>query len=122
MKLNIQRTLISSFVLAGILAPVTFSSTVYSQAVELERPSWDGKENVEMFWQRYIAFKGGLTWGRSSEYPDYDKLREGDIFMVEMKQGPCLMEFFHGRWRRANDVWRWGEAMNEYAACPYVFD
>ncbi|WP_299772665.1 hypothetical protein [uncultured Pseudoteredinibacter sp.] len=127
MKFNIQSILISSFALAGIfssifLSTITLSSTAYAQASEVERLSWDGEENVELFWQRYLTSKGGITWERSSEYPDYDKVKEGDTFMVELKQGPCLMEFFHGRWRRANDVWRWGESMNEYAACPYVFD
>lgn len=127
MKFNIQSILISAFALASVfssifLSSIVFTSTAYAQTADVERLNWDGKENVELFWQRYIASKGGLTWGRSSEYPDYDKVKEGDTFMVELKQGSCLMEFFHGRWRRANDVWRWGEAMNEYAACPYVFD
>ncbi|MCV6623164.1 MAG: hypothetical protein OIF51_15595 [Cellvibrionaceae bacterium] len=120
MKLNIQSNLVSFCTLAAVLSSI--ASTAYAQTAEVERLNWDGKENVELFWQRYIASKGGLTWERSSEYPDYDKVKEGDTFMVELKQGPCLMEFFHGRWRRANDVWRWGESMNEYAACPFVFD
>jgi len=127
MKFNIQSILIPAFALASVfsaifLSSIVFTSTAYAQAAEVERLNWDGKENVELFWQRYIASKGGLSWGRSSEYPEYDKVKEGDTFMVELEQGPCLMEFFHGRWRRANDVWRWGEAMNEYAACPFVFD
>ena len=42
--------------------------------------------------------------------------------MVELAQGPCLMEFFHSRWRRANDVRRWDESHNEFGGCPYVFD
>ena len=36
---------------------------------------------------------------------------------VEVEQGPCLLEFFQSRWRRANDVRRWDEAMNEVAGC-----
>lgn len=113
MKFNIQSILIPAFALASVfsaifLSSIAFTSMAYAQVTEVERLNWDGKENVELFWQRYIVSKGGLTWGRSSEYPDYDKVKEGDTFMVELKQGPCLMEFFHGRWRRANDVWRWG--------------
>ena len=42
--------------------------------------------------------------------------------MVEVKSGLCLMEFFHTRWRRANDVRRWDDRFNEYAGCAKVFD
>ncbi|MBB6522454.1 hypothetical protein [Pseudoteredinibacter isoporae] len=87
-----------------------------------DRLVWDQQENVEQFWDRYIDSRGGLSWERSTDYPEYDKVKEGDTFMVELEQGPCLMEFFHSRWRRANDVWRWGEDMNNYGGCPYVFD
>ncbi|GAA6153491.1 hypothetical protein [Pseudoteredinibacter isoporae] len=87
-----------------------------------ERLVWDQQENVEAFWERYLASRGGLSWERSVHYPEYGQVNEGDTFMVELEQGPCLMEFFHSRWRRANDVWRWGEAMNNYGGCPYVFD
>lgn len=89
---------------------------------ENDRLIWGPQENVEKFWERYIASRGGLSWERSATYPEYDKVKEGDTFMVVLEQGPCLMEFFHNRWRRANDVWRWGEDMNNYGGCPYVFD
>ncbi len=42
--------------------------------------------------------------------------------IIEVESGPCLMEFFHTRWRRANDVRRWVAAFNEYGGCPDVFD
>lgn len=89
------------------------------QAWDDESAQWTG---LERFWERYAERKGGLTWGRGGEYPDYPKVKEGDTFMAEVAQGPCLMEFFHNRWRRANDVRRWDDAFNEYAGCPYVFD
>lgn len=78
--------------------------------------------DVESFWMEYVTSNGGLTWDRSSEYPEYSKVKERDTFIVELSQGPCLMEFFHERWRRANDVVRWNEKLNEVAGCPYVFD
>lgn len=31
------------------------------------------------------------------------------------------MEFFHNRWRRANDVRRWDPLFNEHGGCPDVF-
>ena len=88
--------------------------------------AWDGQQqqwvSVEQFWVNYAGRKGGLTWGRSAEYPEYEKVNEFDTFMVELSQGPCLMEFFHSRWRRANDVQRWDPKHNEQAGCPHVFD
>ena len=83
---------------------------------------WEPGTNVEEFWAQYAASKGGLTWGTSDTYPEYEKVNEGDTFMVVLSQGPCLMEFFHNRWRRANDVRRWDESINDYGGCPFVFD
>ncbi|MFD2166100.1 hypothetical protein ACFSJY_07445 [Thalassotalea euphylliae] len=78
--------------------------------------------NVEVFWQEYAGSKGGLTFGATSTYPDYDKVNEGDTILIQLEQGSCLMEFYHSAWRRANDVWRWDEDMNNFGGCPYVFD
>lgn len=87
---------------------------------------WSGNSrswlSVEAFWLEFAETRGGLTWGRGSEYPEYEKVNEYDTFMVETGKGICLMEFFHGRWRRAQDVRRWNEALNDYAGCPHVFD
>lgn len=78
--------------------------------------------DVESFWLNYASSKGGLTWGRGSEYPEYSQVKEFDTFLVEVDQGSCLMEFFHRRWRRANDVRRWNDQLNQYGGCPHVFD
>lgn len=78
--------------------------------------------DVEAFWLQYAKQRGGLTWGRTKTYPTYSKVKEFDTLLIEVPQGLCLMEFFHSRWRRANDVRRWDEAFNEYGGCPYVFD
>ena len=83
---------------------------------------WSQILDVEQFWQDYADSKGGLTWGIAHEYPDYSLLKEGDTILIELPQGRCLMEFFHSRWRRANDVWRWHQSFNDYDGCPYVFD
>jgi hypothetical protein len=88
--------------------------------------AWDevGKEflSLEDFWMSYVKRNGGLTWGQSINYPQYDKVKEFDLFMVRIDDKICLMEFFHDRWRRANDVRRWDDAFNEYSACPIVFN
>ena len=89
------------------------------EAWDLQNTEW---VDLETFWIRYTDRRGGLTWGRRSDYPPYEQVNELDTMIVETKSGPCLMEFFHTRWRRANDVRRWDAAFNEYAGCPDVFD
>lgn len=91
-----------------------------------ELQAWDAEQKrwltPEGFWKAYAQRKGGLTWGEDTEYPDYNEVKEHDTLLIELESGKCLMEFFHGRWRRANDVWRWDNAFNQYSACPRVFD
>lgn len=76
----------------------------------------------EQYWLAWAARRGGLTWGRGADYPPYGAVKEHDTFMVETAHGPCLMAFFHQRWRRANDVWRWNDRYNDYGGCARVFD
>lgn len=115
--------------LLGLIFGVVFSLSALAapdnsdtQETSPQSVTWTQGSDVESFWLSYAESKGGLTWGRTSEYPDYDKVKEGDTLMVELKQGPCLMEFFHSRWRRANDVRRWDDSINSFGGCPYVFD
>lgn len=87
--------------------------------------AWSEKDNkwldLEAFWRSYAEQNGGLTWGQSKNYPPYNDVKEYDLFMVEVESGLCLMEFYHTRWRRANDVRRWDDKFNEYAGCADVF-
>jgi hypothetical protein len=76
----------------------------------------------DVFWHNEVTARGGLNWAQNTAYPPYGKLNEFDTFFVELRSGTCLMTFYHSRWRRANDVWRWDDAFNNYSACPYVFD
>jgi hypothetical protein len=78
--------------------------------------------DIETFWSRYAKRTGGLTWGPSEQYPPYTDVEEYDTLLIELPQGVCLMQFFHSRWRRANDVQRWDDAFNLYGGCPYVFE
>ena len=88
--------------------------------------AWDSVSerwlSPEDFWLAYAGRRGGLTWGFGREYPPYAEVKELDTFLVELDSGVCLMEFFHGRWRRANDVRRWDDRFNAYGGCPHVFD
>lgn len=88
--------------------------------------AWDAQNaelvDLEAFWLLYAERRGGLTWGRTDKYPEYDDVNEFDTLLIQLESGPCLMEFYHSRWRRANDVRRWDSAFNEYGGCPHVFD
>jgi len=108
---------ISCFLLLANLSFAQSESTTVDTG-----PEWNTGMDIESFWQAYIQSRNSKTWSQSSQYPNYEKVREGDLFMVEVEQGICLMEFFHSRWRRANDVRRWDDSFNEYSGCPYVFD
>lgn len=91
-----------------------------------KQQAWDSQDNkflsLEEFWRTYAKRNDGLTWGQSSTYPPYNDVKEYDLFMVEIGSEICLMEFFHDRWRRANDVRRWDSAFNKYSACSKVFN
>jgi hypothetical protein len=88
--------------------------------------AWDAEGQAwllpEAFWESYASRSGGVTWGRRTDYPEYGQVKEHDTLIIELDGETCLMEFFHRRWRRANDVRRWDSAFNEYGACPKVFD
>ena len=76
----------------------------------------------EEFWADYVKSRGGSRWKTRSSYPPYKQVSERDLMFIELPQGICLMEFWHQRWRRAQDVRRWSPKFNEYGGCPYVFD
>lgn len=78
--------------------------------------------SVEQFWTNFATQHQGKYWGRSEEYPTYSDVKEHDTLLVEGADGPCLMYFFHNRWRRAQDVKRWDPRFNEALGCPQVFD
>lgn len=94
-------------------------ASVGLEAWDLQHKEW---VSIEAFWIRYTDRRGGITWGRRTDYPPYAEVKELDTMIIELESGSCLMEFFHTRWRRANDVRRWDAAFNNYAGCRYVFD
>ena len=115
--------------LAAVIAflPVLTQAQSNGQVRDGQPPrAWSAAANawvsLEQFWLDYAASRGGLTWGRGAAYPPYREVNEHDTFLVELDSGPCLMEFFHSRWRRANDVRRWDPAFNDFGGCPRVFD
>lgn len=76
----------------------------------------------DAYWTAFAARSGGRDWGRGADYPPYAEVGEFDTFLVEIDGKACLMQFFHQRWRLANDVQRWNDRFNGYGACPRVFD
>ena len=89
------------------------------QAWDAEQRNW---VSPGQFWLNYADRKGGLSWGKRGDYPPYDQVKEFDTLLIQLDSGSCLMEFFHSRWRRANDVRRWDDRFNQYSGCARVFD
>ena len=114
------------FIILTTILPVQAENIRHGD-IRADNPSmaWDRKieqwVTVEQFWLNYAQERGGITWGRSATYPEFRKVREHDTFMVRLASGPCLMEFFHTRWRRANDVRRWDPLFTNYGGCSDVF-
>lgn len=132
-KLRVIWTVLALFVgqaiFAACLAQVPAKNPKDGQVRENSEDyaeAWDGVAKqwvgLESFWRSYSTRRGGLTWGSRTEYPPYSKVREYDTMIINLPSGPCMMEFFHSRWRRANDVRRWDESFDEYGGCPHVFD
>lgn len=88
-------------------------------AWDANRREWLSPEN---FWRSFASRERGHRWPEGKTFPPYRDVAEHDTFLVVGDRGACLMIFFHQRWRRGNDVWRWGNEFNEYGGCPYVFD
>lgn len=88
--------------------------------------AWDsvsqGWYSLEEFWIRFSERRRGNMWPSSTEFPPYTEVNEHDTILLRTKNGPCLMYFFHTRWRRANDVWRWAPEFSSYGGCPNVFE
>lgn len=100
------------------------NGTVYQagSSVEIWHDGTNEWVKPEAFWLDYAVRGTGKFWGRGTDYPAYGEVQEHDTLLIETESGPCLMYFFHKRWRRAEDVRRWDPAFNEILGCPRVFD
>lgn len=113
--------------MAVVSTQVSAQSTRHGE-VQSGQPdqAWDSQVrdwvSIEQFWRNYGESRGGITWGEGADYPVYSQVKEHDTFLVVLDSGSCLMQFFHGRWRIANDVKRWDPAFNDFGGCPHVFD
>lgn len=96
------------------------------QSVESGMQAWHEQSqtwlSLEGFWNAYTKSRPQKNWAASVDYPKYEDIKEGDTFLVQLKGSTCLMQFYHSRWRRANDVRRWDDAFNAHGACPFVFE
>lgn len=88
--------------------------------------AWDDENHEwlspEQFWRQFSERRRGKIWPADTKFPPYSQVNEHDTLLLNLDSGPCLMYFFHTRWRRANDVWRWGDEFNRYGGCHKVFD
>jgi hypothetical protein len=120
-------------ILTSLIFVIVFSQQVSAQSFRhgevqtgKQVQAWDSHSGVwvsiEQFWENYGQSRGGITWGEGVDFPPYSEVKEHDTFLFVLESGSCLMEFFHSRWRRANDVKRWDPAFNDYSSCPQVFD
>ncbi len=127
----LNRNFLAALLLTGIT--LMLASDVFAQ--ELRNGQIRESDTVEVwskelnkwvspieFWRTFAALNGGLTWGERDTYPEYSKVKERDLMIIKLDSGSCLMEFFHSRWRRANDVRRWDTKFNDVSGCPRVFD
>lgn len=103
-----------------------FKHGLMGQSTEGKVQVWDQNQtkwiDVHSFWINFAKSNEAKFWGQTNIYPNYDDVKEFDTVLIQIQQGTCLMQFFHSRWRRANDVQRWDDAFNEYAGCPSVFE
>ena len=85
---------------------------------------WDNRVkrwvSPRRFWNNYAKRKGDRYWGQRRFYPSSRFVKEHDLITINTSNGSCLMEYYHGRWRRANDVWRWNRRFNQYSGCSNV--
>jgi hypothetical protein len=123
---SILATIITIAALSASFQTMAATNGEVRQSVEHGMQAWDGKGHqwltLEGFWNNYAKSHKQKNWPASATYPKLEALSEGDTFLVQLKDSSCLMEFYHSRWRRANDVHRWDDAFNAYGACPFVFE
>ncbi|WP_298441918.1 hypothetical protein [uncultured Ferrimonas sp.] len=122
MKMDLLVPVLAITVFAAVAAPKNGEMRQQDGQWQTWQQSQQQWQPTEQFWQAYAASKDSRFWGSSVDYPNYQQVNEFDTFLVQTPQGSCLMEFFHGRWRRANDVRRWDPQHNDALGCPYVFD
>ncbi|BDX06616.1 hypothetical protein MACH26_21370 [Planctobacterium marinum] len=91
-----------------------------------EQKAWHAKSkqwlDLREFWLAYAQENNGLTWGIRDSYPPFEQVEEFDTMIMQTPDGECLLEFFHQRWRKANDVRRWDKAFDSFSGCATVFE
>ena len=121
-----MRALIVAVALLLSFQSLAVDSGEVRQSVDSGMQAWHEQSqkwlSIEMFWDVYAKGRNQKNWPTSVDYPKYEDIKEGDTFLIQLKDSSCLMEFYHSRWRRANDVRRWDDAFNAHGACPFVFE
>ena len=96
-----------------------------TQPAKNDSVPWQAGNDVEAFWMDYANANGGLTWGRSASYPEYEKVKEGDTLLIELAQGSrgvcvSLSEPCQCFLRQVNHVWMLEDVASKIT-CKIIF-
>ncbi|MEO0974830.1 MAG: hypothetical protein AAFX85_17215 [Pseudomonadota bacterium] len=71
----------------------------------------------DVFWYRWADQQKAFLWNGGREAPDGPEVEEGNMVILENDEGPCLLVRKGGRWRKAGEVFGWGERLRQYGGC-----
>ncbi|MCV6587416.1 MAG: hypothetical protein OIF57_00095 [Marinobacterium sp.] len=75
-----------------------------------------------LFFADDLKSLNGPTYGRTSSYPPYAKVKEWETLVDLLPDGrECPMVFFHNRWRRLADVRALDDRLRNFGGCRDVF-
>ncbi len=71
----------------------------------------------DVFWYRWADEQKAFLWNGARELPAGPKVEDGNMFIVESDDGPCLLVRRDGVWRKAGDVYGWSERLRRHGGC-----
>jgi hypothetical protein len=117
--------IVLALIAADVAAAAPDNGAVRTRADALEvwseaKQSWLAPE---AFFDLEVAKLHGPTYGRTHDYPDYDRVKPWETLIDVLPDGrTCPMVFFHERWRRLPDVLAFDDRLRNYGGCRDVFD
>jgi hypothetical protein len=74
----------------------------------------------EVFWYRWAESEKAFLWNNATTPPVDPNVKDGDMFIMETGDGPCLLVRKEGAWRKAGETYGWSQRMREYGGCTSV--
>ncbi len=71
----------------------------------------------EVFWYRWADAQRAFLWNGGAELPAGADVEDGNMFIIETDDGPCLLVRRAGRWQQAGDVWGWSKRLRDHGGC-----